>query len=126
MSKTRPRQTDQIPAELMALGAAIGIVGASLKKHVELVSQLLVTADGLADTSDAAAAALGACGPGLLVVGFAMVLAGIIVIAASPAGHEATKPRPRSETIEKPCSSGAAGSYEEPRSSSALVVMFRP
>jgi hypothetical protein len=56
-----------------------------LNKHAESVGEL-VALGGLADTSDATAAALGACGLGLFIVGAVVVLAGIIVIAASPAG----------------------------------------
>jgi hypothetical protein len=93
MSETMQRHTDQVPAGLMFSGAAIAIVGASVKKHAESVGELVVALGSMANTSHAAAVALGEWGLGLLVLGAVVALAGIVVIAASPGRHEAATPR---------------------------------
>jgi hypothetical protein len=63
---------------------AIGIVGASLTKHAESVSELLVALDTGTDTSNLAAAAPGEWGLGLLIVGAVVALSGLVAAARWP------------------------------------------
>jgi hypothetical protein len=72
-----------MPTWLMFSGATIGIVGASVRKHAESVSELLVALDSRADTSNLAAP-LGQWGLGLLIVGAVVALSGLVLAARQP------------------------------------------
>ena len=54
MSKAMQRPMGQMPAWLVFSGAAIGVVGASVKKHAESVGELGVALSGRTENSDAA------------------------------------------------------------------------
>jgi hypothetical protein len=76
------RQSGQMSAWLVLSGVAVGVVGASVKKHSESVGELVVAMGSREDSSDVAiAVALGHLGLVLLVVGAVVVLAGLVVIA---------------------------------------------
>ena len=92
MGETMQRRTHQVPARLMSSGAAIAIVGASVKKHAESVGEFVVALGSIASTSHAAAVALGEWGLGLLVLGAVVALAGI-VDCSHPGRHDAAAPR---------------------------------
>ena len=82
MSKAMQRPMGQMPAWLVFSGVAIGVVGASVKKHAESVGELVVPLSGGPENSDAAVAvALGQWGLLLLVAGAVVVVAGLVVIA---------------------------------------------
>ena len=82
MSEAMRLQTGRAPAWLLCSGVAIGVVGASVKKHAESVSELVVALSGPTENSDATVAvALDQSGLLLLVVGAVVVLAGLVVIA---------------------------------------------
>jgi hypothetical protein len=55
MSQTVQRQTNQMPAWLVFWGAAIGVVGAILKKHAESVGEFILALCIRAGASDVAA-----------------------------------------------------------------------
>jgi hypothetical protein len=81
MSAAMHRQKGQMPAWLMFSGMAIGVVGASIRKHAESVGEFVVFLGSRTDNSDlAAAVALGRWGLVLLVAGAVVVLAGLVVI----------------------------------------------
>jgi hypothetical protein len=70
MSEVMQRHRDQMPARLVFSGVAIGVVGASVRKHAESVGELVVALGGRTDTSDVVVAvALGHWGLVLLVAG---------------------------------------------------------
>jgi hypothetical protein len=82
MSETMQRQTGQTPAWLLCSGVTIGVVGASVKKHAESVSELVAALATRTYSSDVAvAAALGQGGLALLVAGAVVALAGLVMIA---------------------------------------------
>jgi Ca2+/Na+ antiporter len=83
MSEAMQRQTGQTPAWLLFSGVAIGVVGASVKKHAESIGELVVAALATRTYSSdvAVAAALGQGGLALLVAGAVVGLAGLVVIA---------------------------------------------
>jgi hypothetical protein len=82
MSEAMQRQTGQTPAWLLYSGFAIGVVGASVKKHAESVGELVAALATPTYSSDiAVAAALGQGGFALLVAGAVVALAGLVVIA---------------------------------------------
>jgi hypothetical protein len=82
MSEAMQLQTGRAPAWLLFSGVAIGVVGASVKKHAESVSELVVALSGPTENSDVAiAVALDQSGLLLLVVGAVALLAGPVVIA---------------------------------------------
>jgi hypothetical protein len=82
MSEVMQRHTDQLPALLVFSGVAIGVVGASVRKHAESVGELVVALGGWTDTSDVlVTGALGHWGLVLLVVGAVVAVAGLAVIA---------------------------------------------
>ena len=82
MSEAMRLQTGRAPAWLLFSGVAIGVVGASVKKHAESVSELVVALSGPTENSDVAiAVALDQSGLLLLVVGPVALLAGPVVIA---------------------------------------------
>ena len=82
MSEAMRLQTGRAPAWLLFSGVAIGVVGASVKKHAESVSELVVALSGPTENSDVAVAvALDQSGLLLLVVGAVVLLAGLVVIA---------------------------------------------
>ena len=82
MSEAMRLQTGRTPAWLLFSGVAIGVVGASVNKHAESVSELVVALRGPTENSDATVAvALDQSGLLLLVVGAVVVLAGLVVIA---------------------------------------------
>jgi hypothetical protein len=76
-----------MPVWLVFSGVAIGVVGASVKKHAASVGELLVALSGRMSTLDIAiAVALGYWGLVLLVAGAVVVLAGLAVIALAGRG----------------------------------------
>jgi hypothetical protein len=81
MSRVVQRETNQLPDWLVFSGVAIGVIGASAKKHAESVGELVVALSGRIDASDVVAIALGFWGLVLLVAGAVVVLAGLVVIA---------------------------------------------
>jgi hypothetical protein len=81
MSEAMQRQTGQTPAWLLFSGVAIGVVGASVKKHAESVSELVAALATRTYSSDVAAAATVQGGLALLVAGAVVALAGLVVIA---------------------------------------------
>jgi hypothetical protein len=104
MSKAMRRPMGQMPAWLVFSGVAIGVVGASLKKHAESVRELVVALSRRTENSDAAVAVpLGQWGLLLLVAGAVVVVAGLVMIAL--AGRH--KQRRRATNAER-CS-GASG-----------------
>lgn len=97
MSKGMQRPMRQMPAWLVFSGVAVGVVGASVKKHAESVGELVVSLRSRTDNSDlAAAVALGHWGLVLLVAGTVVVLAGLVVIALADRRCRAMDPRRRS------------------------------
>jgi hypothetical protein len=75
-------QTGRTPAWLLFSGVAIGVVGASVKKHAESVGELVVALSDRTKNSDVAMViAVDQWGLLLLVVGAVVVLAGPVVIA---------------------------------------------
>jgi hypothetical protein len=71
-----------MPVWLVFSGVAIGVVGASVKKHAASVGELVVALGGRTSTLDVAiAVAPGYLGLVLLVAGAVVVLAGLAVIA---------------------------------------------
>jgi hypothetical protein len=82
MSEAKQRQTGQTPAWLLFSGVAIGVVGASVKKHAESVGELVAALATRTYSSDVAvAAALGQGGLALLVAGAVVALTGLVMIA---------------------------------------------
>ena len=82
MSKAMQRPIGQMPAWLVFSGVAIGVVGASGKKHAESVGELVVALSGRTENSNAAVAvALSQWGLLLLGAGAVVVVAGLVVIA---------------------------------------------
>jgi hypothetical protein len=97
MSAAMHRQKGQLQGWLMFSGMAIGVVGASVRKHAESVAEYVVFLGGRTDNSDlAAAVALGNWGLVLLVAGVVVVLAGLVVIALADRWCRAMDPRRRS------------------------------
>jgi hypothetical protein len=93
MSAAMHRQKDQMPAWLMFSGMAIGVVGASVRKHAESVAEFVVLLGSRTDNSDlAAAVALDHWGLVLLVAGTVVVLAGLVVIALADRRRRAMDP----------------------------------
>ena len=87
MSEAIQRHTGQMPVWPVFSGVAIGVVGASLKKHAASVGELVVVLGGRTNTLDVAiAVALGYLGLALLVAGAVVVLAGLAVIALAGRG----------------------------------------
>ena len=83
MSQTVQRQTNQMPAWLVFWGAAIGVVGAILKKHAESVGEFILALCIRAGASDVAAVVVPRdWGLGLLSTGAVVALAGAVAIAA--------------------------------------------
>lgn len=83
MSQTVQRQTNQMPAWLVFWGAAIGVVGAILKKHAESVGEFIRTLCIRAGASDVAATVVPSdWALGLLCTGAVVALAGAVAIAA--------------------------------------------
>jgi hypothetical protein len=81
MSEAIQPQTGQTPAWLLFSGVAIGVVGASVKKHAERVGELVAALATRTYSSDVAvAAALGQAGLALLVAGTVVALAGLVMI----------------------------------------------
>ena len=82
MSEAMQRQTGPRPAWLLFSGVAIGVVGASVNKHAESVSELVVALRGWTENSGATVrVVLGQWGLLLLVVAAVVVLAGLVVTA---------------------------------------------
>lgn len=82
MSEAMQRRRGQMPAWLVFSGVAIGVVGASVKKHAESVGELVGPLGSRTNISDVAVAvALGHWGLVVLLAGAAVVLAGLAVIA---------------------------------------------
>jgi len=78
MSKAMQRPIGQMPAWLVFSGVAIGVVGASGKKHAESVGELVVALSGRTENSNAAVAvALSQWGLLLLGAGAVVVVAGL-------------------------------------------------
>jgi hypothetical protein len=93
MSEAMQRQTGQTPAWLLFSGVAIGVVGASVKKHAESVGELVAALATRTYSSDVAvAAALGQAGLALLVAGVFVALAGVVVIALAANVHRELTP----------------------------------
>src|SRR4029450_538068 len=87
MSEAIQRQRGQMPVWLVFSGVAIGVVGASVKKHAASVGELVVALGGRTNTLDVAiAVALGYLGLVLLVAGNVVVLAGLAAIALADRG----------------------------------------
>ena len=82
MSQTLQRPTNQIPVWLVFSGVAIGVVGATAKKHAENVGELFAVLGRLTPFSHPATASPSDWGLGLLIVGAIVLLAGLVVIAA--------------------------------------------
>jgi hypothetical protein len=83
MSQTVQRQTNQMPAWLVFWGAAIGVVGAILKKHAESVGEFILALRIRAGASDVAATVVPSdWALGLLCTGAVVALAGAVAIAA--------------------------------------------
>jgi hypothetical protein len=82
MSQTLQRPTNQMSAWLVFSGVAIGIVGATVKKHAESVGELFGALGSRTATSHLGTAAPADWGFGLLIVGVIVLLAGLVVIAA--------------------------------------------
>jgi hypothetical protein len=81
MSEAIQPQTGQTPTRLLFSGVAIGVVGASVKKHAESVGELVAALAIRTYSSDVAvAAALGQAGLALLVAGAVVALAGLVMI----------------------------------------------
>jgi hypothetical protein len=82
MSQVVQRDTNHLPDWLVFSGVAVGVIGASARKHAESVVELVAALSGRIDSSDVAVAiALGLWGLVLLVAGAVVVLAGLVVIA---------------------------------------------
>jgi hypothetical protein len=82
MSEAVRLQKGRTPAWLLFSGVAIGVVGASVKKHAEGVGELLVALSDRTENSDVAMViAVDQWSLLLLVVGAVVVLAGPVVIA---------------------------------------------
>ena len=110
MSKAMQRPMGQMPAWLVFSGVAIGVVGASVKKHAESVGELVVPLSGRTENSDAAVAVpLGQWGSLLLVAGAVVVVAGLVVIAL--AGRHK---RRRRATNPGRCSVASGGALSAP------------
>ena len=80
MSEAMQRRRGQMPAWLVFSGVAIGVVGASVKKHAESVGEL-VGPLGSRISDVAVAVALGHWGSVVILAGAVVVLAGLAVIA---------------------------------------------
>ena len=81
MSEAMQRRRGQMPAWLVFSGVAIGVVGASVKKHAESVGELVGPLGSRTNFSDVAVAvALGHWGLVVILAGAAVVLAGLAVI----------------------------------------------
>ena len=84
MSEAMQRQTGQTPAWLLFSGVAIGVVGASVKKHAESVGELVAALATRTYSSNVAMeAALGQGSLALLVAGAVVALAGLVMIAVA-------------------------------------------
>jgi hypothetical protein len=82
MSQVVQRETNQLPDWLVFSGVAVGVIGASAKKHPESVGELVAALGGRIDASYVAVTfALGFWALVLLVAGAVAVLAGLVVIA---------------------------------------------
>jgi hypothetical protein len=81
MSQVVQRATNQLPDWLVFSGVAVGVIGASAKRHAESVGEFVVALSGRMGASDVVAIALGFWGSVLLVAGAVAVLAGLVVIA---------------------------------------------
>ena len=81
MSEVMQGHPDQMPAGLVFSGVAIGVVGASARKHAESVGELVMALGGRTDSDVVMAVALGHWGLVLLVAGAVVALAGLAVIA---------------------------------------------
>ena len=82
MTNAMQRPMGQMPAWLVLSGVAIGVVGASVKKHAESVGELVVALSGRTENSVAAVAVpLGQWGLLLLVAGAVVMVAGLVAIA---------------------------------------------
>ena len=97
MSEAMQRQMGQTPAWLLFSGVAIGVVGASVKKHADSVGELVVALATRTYSSDVvAAAALGQVGLALVIAGSVVALAGLLVITLADQRKQqrcATEPR---------------------------------
>jgi hypothetical protein len=83
MSQTMERQTNQMPAWLVFWGAAIGVVGAILKKHAESIGEFILALCIRAGASDVAAVIMPRdWGLGLLSIGAVVALAGLVAICS--------------------------------------------
>jgi hypothetical protein len=81
MSQVLQRATNQLPNWLVFSGVAVGVIGASAKKHAESVGEVVVALSGRMGASDVVAIALGFWGSVLLGAGAVAVLAGLVGIA---------------------------------------------
>jgi hypothetical protein len=81
MSQVVQRESNQLPYWLVFSGVAVGVIGASAKKHAESVGELVVALSSRVAASDVVTVALGFLGLVLLVGGAVVVLAGLVVIA---------------------------------------------
>jgi hypothetical protein len=68
MSQVLQRATNQLPNWLVFSGVAVGVIGASAKKHAESVGEVVVALSGRMGASDVVAIALGFWGSVLLVL----------------------------------------------------------
>ena len=96
MSKGMQRPMGQVPAWLVFSGVAVGVVGASVRKHAESVAEFVFLRSRTGNSDLAAAVALGHWGWVLLVAGTVVVLAGLVVIALADRRCRAMDPRRRS------------------------------
>jgi hypothetical protein len=82
MREAMQRQSAQTPAWLLFSGVAIGVLGASVNKHAESVSELVVFLRSRMENSNATVSvALGQWALLLLVGGAVVMLTGLVVIA---------------------------------------------
>jgi hypothetical protein len=103
MSEIMQRHRDQMPARLVFSGVAIGVVGASVRKHAESVGELAMALGGRTD-ADVVAVAPGHWGLVLLVAGAVVTLAGLAVIALG-----GRRERRRCATDRRRCSAACRG-----------------
>ena len=110
MSEAMRLQASRAPDWLLFSGVAIGVVGASVKKHAKGISELVVALSGRTENSDVAVAvALDEWGLLLLVVGAIVVLAGPVVIALT-----GRRMRGRSAMDPRRCSVACGGATSVP------------
>lgn len=86
MSEVMQWHPDQMPVRLVFSGVAIGVVGASVRKHAESVGELVMALGGRTDPDVVMAVALSHWGLVFLVAGAVVALAGLAVIALGGPG----------------------------------------